>query len=173
MLKGTVGFASKKGNFISKAIRWFTQSKWSHTFIMYQVEPEALVVEAGTFEVLIDLPKKYDTHHYVTAYFEPVGFSGEEIEKGISKIRQKIEVHYGWLQLVGFIPVVIFKRLFGKKISNPAKGGIICSELVLLYLRALEPGAKWDHMDKNTTSPEDLFVEISGHPKFKLMPTPP
>ena len=170
MLRGTVGFTRKKGNFISKAIRWFTGSKWSHTFIMYQVEPEPLVVEAGIFEVLIDLPAKYDTHHYVTAYFEPAGFSSEEIERGIARVRSKIEVHYGWLQLLGFIPVVIFRRLFGLKISNPSKGGIICSELVLLYLRALEPGSKWDSMDKNATSPEDLFVEISKHPKFRIDP---
>jgi len=173
LMRGSVGFCSKKANFISKIIRWFTRSKWSHTFIMYQAEPEPLVVEAGTYEVLIDLPMKYESSKYVTGYFEPAGFSAEEVERGIAKIRQKIEVHYGWLQLVGFIPVVIFRRLFGMKISNPARGGIICSELVLLYLRALEPGSKWDSMDKNTTSPEDLFVEISAHPKFRMVQEAP
>lgn len=166
--KGTIGFCSKKANFISKAIRWFTRSKWSHTYAIYQAEPEVLVVEASTFTVQLAPFEKYDSSKYTNALFIPTGFTSEEIERGIAKVRGKIEAQYGWLQLVGFIPVVFVKRLFGMKISNPSKGGIVCSELVLQYLRGLEPGAKWDAMDRNTTSPEDLFLELSTHPKFRL-----
>ena len=167
--KGDVGFCTKRGNFLAKAIRWFTRSKWSHTYVIYQTEPEILVLEAGVFQVQLVPFSKYESKKYVNAVMRPVNFMPDAIEKGLAKVKEKIEAHYGWLQLIGFIPVVLFKRLLGMKISNPAKGGIICSELVLQYLRGLDPGCHWDKMDRNATSPEDLFEELAIDSGFTLI----
>lgn len=168
-VKGAIGFATKRKNWISRIIRWFTQSQWSHTFVVYQTEPEVLVVEAGTFTVQLVPATKYESRKYTTVFLEPQTIPGDRIDAGIAKARDKIESRYGWLQLVGFVPVIVFRRVFNKKISNPSKGGVVCSELVLQYLRGVEPGSKWDAMDKNTVSPEDIYKELESHSSFKLV----
>lgn len=165
-MKGAIGFCRKKDSFISKAIRWFTRSDWSHTYIIYQDNPEVLVVEAGTFQVQLTPITKYESTKYSNVFFVPRHVDVSLIERGVKKVREKIEATYGWLQILGFIPVVIAKRLLFMKISNPARAGVICSELVLIYLRELEPGGPWDSMDRNAVSPEDLYQMLRNHPGF-------
>lgn len=168
-MKGAIGFSRKKKSWISKIIRWFTRSEWSHTFIIYQDEPEILVAEAGTFEVVLVPITKYESAKYVTTFFfpDPEKIGRDRIEAGISRARKNIEKTYGWLQLLGFVPVVIAKRLLGLKIKNPMRGGVVCSELVLECLRGMEPGTKWTLMQKDSVFPEDLFEELVNHSSFK------
>jgi hypothetical protein len=165
-MKGTIGFCRERSSFISKAIRWFTRSQWSHTYIIYQVDPEVLVLEAGKFQVQLIPITKYESSKYVNVYFTPGLFLQGHVDAGIAKAKEKIEATYGWLQIFGFLPVIVAKRLLGMKISNPSKGGIVCSELVLQYLRGLEPGGKWGSMDRNSVSPEDLYGELVKHVGF-------
>lgn len=166
-MKGAIGFSRQKRSWLSKIIRWFTRSKWSHTFIIYQVEPEILVAEAGTFEVQLVPITKYESAKYVTTFFFPNMVHVARIESGVNRAMKDIEKTYGWLQIIGFIPVVVLKRLLGLKIKNLMRGGIICSELVLECLRGMEPGTKWDLMQKDSVSPEDIFEELAIHPAFK------
>lgn len=165
-VKGSIGFSKSPGNWISKIIRWFTRSNWNHTFVVYQAEPEPLVVEASKFDVQLVPATKYDHKRYEVVYFTPSGYTPEAIEAGIACARRNIEKSYGWMQLVGFIPVIVFRRLFGMKISNPMKGGVICSELALKYLQGLESQSSWANMDRNAVSPEDLFEALSKDPRF-------
>lgn len=45
---------------------------------------------------------------------------------------------YGFLQTgLGFLPVLLFRRIFKQDVQNPFPWGIICSELQLRYLRLL------------------------------------
>lgn len=164
--RGAIGFSKKRRNWVSRIIAWFTRSRWSHTFIVFQDHPEVLVLEAGTYQVQLVPITKYASSSYDVAYFVPEHVPVEQVEIGIKKAGTKIEASYGWLQLAGFIPVVFFKRILGMKISNPARGGIVCSELVLQYLRGIDPGGKWDAMDKNAVSPEDLFSELVSDQRF-------
>jgi hypothetical protein len=166
-MRGTIGFSRKKANFISKVIRWFTRSQWSHTYIIYQDAPEILVVEAGTFTVQLVPITKYESAKYVNTFFVPRHVSVELVEAGIKKVQEKVEATYGWLQLIGFIPVVIARRLLGMTISNPARGGIICSELVLIYLREADPDGPWKDADRNAVSPEDIYEELLLSPLFE------
>ena len=167
--KGAIGFSLKRRNWVSKIVAWFTTSRWSHTFVIYQDQPEVLVVEAGTLQVQLVPIAKYQSSGYNVAYFSPVAFTPEQIDAGVAKARESIETTYGWLQILGFVPVIVSRRLFGRKISNPARGGIVCSELVLQYLRGIDPGGKWAGMDKDAVSPEDLFSELALDDRFKLM----
>lgn len=78
---------------------------------------------------------------------------------------------YGWLQTgVGF-PVVVLGRKAGVDLPNPMPLGIICSELVLLYLRELREillSAGWvadsdlleftKHLHRESTDPALLMV---------------
>lgn len=166
-MRGTIGFCTKRASFVSKVIRWFTRSRWSHTYVIRQVEPDILVLEASTFQVQLVPITKYESRKFSNVFFRPEGFKDADVSCGLMKAEDKIETHYGWLQLVGNIPVIIIKRLFGLKIHNPSKGGVVCSELVLQYLRGLEPSGPWNSMDKDTVSPEDLYEILSTHPKFR------
>lgn len=166
-MKGAIGFSRQKGSWLSKAIRWFTRSKWSHTFIIYQVEPEILVAEAGTFEVKLVPITKYESSKYVTTFFFPELIPVTDIEAGIKRARKEIEKPYGWFQILGFIPVVVLKRLLGLKIKNPMRGGVICSELVLECLRGMEPHKHWGSFQKDSVSPEDIYEELVAHPSFR------
>jgi hypothetical protein len=167
MMKGTIGFCRKKAGLLSKVIRWFTRSDWSHTYIIYQDTPEILVAEAGTCQVQLVPITKYESSKYANVFFVPRHVDVSLIENGTKKVRGKIETTYGWLQILGFIPMVIARRLLFMKIPNPARAGIICSELVLLYLRELEPGYLWDSLDRNAVSPEDLYKMLLIHPGFE------
>lgn len=167
IVRGTIGFCTNRRSFISKVIRWFTRSRWSHTYVIRQTDPDILVLEAGKYQVQIVPITKYESSKYQNVFFVPEGFKSEDIALGLMAAGDKIEANYGWLQLVGNIPVIIMKRLFGMKISNPSKGGIVCSELVLQYLRGLDPTGPWRSLDRNTVSPEDLCEVLSSHAKFK------
>lgn len=166
-MRGTIGFCTKRASFVSKVIRWFTRSRWSHTYVIRQVEPDILVLEASTFQVQLVPVTKYESRKYANVFFRPEGFKDADVSCGLMKAEEKIETHYGWLQLVGNIPVIIAKRLFGLKIRNLSRGGVVCSELVLQYLRGLDPSGPWGSLDKNTVSPEDLYEVLSSHMKFK------
>jgi hypothetical protein len=167
--KGAIGFSRKKRNWVSRIIAWFTRSQWSHTFIIYQDSPEILVVEAGMRQVQLVPISKYESSKYDVAYFAPDLVHMFKIEAGISKVKGKIEAPYGMLQFVGFVPVIILRRLLGMKIPNPLRGGIVCSELVLQYLREIDPQGKWGGMDKNAVSPEDLFSALAMDNRFRPM----
>jgi hypothetical protein len=165
-MNGTIGFCRKKAGFIAKVLRWFTRSDWSHTYIICQVDPEVLVLEAGRLKVQSIPITKYESSKYANVYFTPGLFLQGRVDAGIAKAKERIEATYGWLQILRFLPVITAKRLLGMKISNPSKGGTVRSELVLQYLRGLEPGGKWDGMDRNSVSPEDLYGELVKHVGF-------
>lgn len=78
---------------------------------------------------------------------------------------------YGWLQVVGFLPVLWVRRLTGRRMPNPFPAGLICSEDALLYLRALhfvlreaglhreEAKLRWSkRVGRNTTDPALLLA---------------
>lgn len=165
LLQGVIGFSSKKANWLSRTIRWFTRSKWSHCFLVYQTGQEVLVAEAGTFTVQLIPITKYQSHTYATEFFAPTGLSAENLEKGIARIRGLIERTYGWVQLAGFVPMIALRKM-GFKVSNPACGGIICSELVLLFLEVADPEGGWDKMDRNAVTPEDIHAKLLENPRF-------
>jgi hypothetical protein len=78
------------------------------------------------------------------------------------------------MQLIGFILVWLWYKLTLRKANNPFRGGIICSELVLMYLQAIFPeNEELKKMDKNTTSPEDIQDFIEANPNlFEEIPIP-
>lgn len=168
MLKGAVGFSMKRANWLSKAIGWFTRSRWSHCFVFYQVEPDALVAETGTFTVQIVPADKYSSRKYDVEYFLPTGLDPEKVSQGVTLVRGLVERTYGWIQLLGFIPMIALRKL-GFKVKNPAVGGIVCSELAFVYLELADPEGGWGEMDRNSVSPQDLYEKIQGSPRWTRM----
>lgn len=166
-MKGTIGFCTKRANWVSRIIRWFTCSRWSHTYVIRQNTPDILVLEASKFQVQIVPITKYESRKYKNVFFLPDGYKPEDIDRGLERAGAKIEQHYGWLQILGFIPVIIARRLLGMKIKNVARGGVVCSELVLQYLKGLDPEGPWKILQKDTTSPEDLHQLLFNCARFK------
>ncbi len=161
-MKGAIGF-SASNSIISKLIRWFRRSRVSHTFIIINRGKRLLVMEAGARQVHITSFKKHYTRGYVVLYQPKV--SERQIDKAIDILVPKLEVGYGYLQLLGFALVSVLRWL-GWKIKNPIGWGIICSELVRDYLIALGFD-EFKQIDKDTTAPDDLLRIIENSTKFE------
>jgi len=180
-LKGVVGFSIYKGGnwffrLLAKAIQFFTQhSKWSHTFACFITDLDlgSYVIEAEELGVTIDSFGKYQTTDYNFELWLPLA-PEEDIIKGLQKVKELNGKSYGYFQLLGFILVWLVKKIFRKKVNNPIKGGIICSELVLIYLQTVGIDKdKFSELDKNTTSPEDLYEIIDKSENFKKVTLTP
>jgi hypothetical protein len=139
-LRGCVGFsAPKKPGIIGRAIQYFTHGKWTHTFVVIGGENDIgaqLVIEAGKFEVLITPLKKYLDGTYDLKFYEPVTDS-LFVDAAILKTLGLTEKVYGYFQFLGFIPIWIIRKLTGKRTANPIRGGVICSELSFVFVKAI------------------------------------
>jgi hypothetical protein len=184
--RGDVGFSDYVGKsgifrFISKAIRYFTKSKWSHVFqISLKDEAQGLfVTEATEYGVGIHTFDKYKTPGKYKYEIWRVMASEDAIESGITRVVSLDGKSYGYLQLIGFICVWLVRKLTGKKVNNPIGGGRVCSELVLAGMQSVfdwwcqkstdpivkEVRDKFMAMDRDTTSPEDIYEVFIAYPQ--------
>lgn len=171
-IRGCIGLSDYTGGgffqFLARCIRFFTKSKWSHTFCIV-MEDEFLgpiVEEAGPSGVTAASIDKYVDGPYKFRLWKVKAYP-DRIDAAIRRVFDRINVSYGYAQLVGFVLVWAWRRVTGRAANNPFRGGIICSELVLLYLQAAFPGnAALNEMDKNTTSPEDIQEFIEKNPEL-------
>lgn len=169
---GSIGFETDRHSFISKAIRWITRSKWSHVFIVgpiNSVSAKREILEADWQGVHIAFLDKYKAEHVKVQIYR-VEVDPKIRNEAFSKCLDMIGKRYGFLQLLGFIPVVILGRL-GIRIKNPITSGTVCSELALRYLTSLGISAKFTMLDKDATSPEDLFKLLEAD-NVRFQPVP-
>ena len=184
--RGDVGFSDYTGKswffqLLARAIRFFTKSKWSHTFqLTLEDESQGLfVTEAGDYGVAIHSFEKYNKPGVYKYEVWRVMAPEEALESGITRVVSLDGKAYGYTQLIGFILVWIVKKLTGKKVNNPIGGGRVCSELVLAGMqstfdwwsqKSTEPAVKevrdkFMKMDKDTTSPEDIYEVFKDYPQ--------
>lgn len=166
--EGSIGFCGSK-SWISKIIRWFTKSRWSHTFIIWKIIKDEdrvyiLVIEAGEFIVHIVPFSKYLSGDFYFEIYDITPITIKENE-GIAeeKLLSKIGRLYGWLQLIGFGIVILLRKWFGWKLKrNIWKKGKICSEVVAEYLidRGVDKESLCQSKDINLISPEDIYKFI-------------
>jgi len=169
-MRGMVGLSDYKGGgflaFVAKCIRFFTKSMWTHTFCI-TMDDELLgpiVEEAGPMGVVNASIDDYVDGPYIFRIWKVLA-SDDQIDAGIRRVFPMLNKSYGYFQLLGFILVWIWYKLTLRKANNPIRGGIICSELVLEYLRAIFPNEViLQNMDRNTTSPEDIYEFIMERP---------
>lgn len=155
---GSIGFETDRDSWISKMVRWFTRSKWSHVFIVGAHDPvtgEREILEANWQGVQKAYLKKYLDDSIQLAVFR-VEASQDVREAAYTSALGKVGRSYGFLQLLGFIPVLALRLIF-IKIDNPITSGRVCSELALEYLRALKVEPFFDELDENSASPQDLL----------------
>jgi len=159
-LEGCIGFSAIKGSFISKIIRWFTKSQWSHTFVIYKwIEGDylnSLVIEAGDFELTIVPFNKYIKEGVTVEIYKPKNLKNKK--QALNNLLLKCGTVYGYLQLIGFAIVILLRKWFGiKRKSNIFGYGIICSESVSDYLIDLGYKDIIENKSLQLISPEDVY----------------
>lgn len=157
--RGSIIFTTTR-SWISKRIMDFDQ-EYSHILISatntvdehtFTLEADQFGVQGNDFESRLKKVKKFEI-------FE-IQIPEEEIRKAVDSMFQYIGKSYGYLQLLGFMPVILLRKL-GIKIKNPFSKGLVCSEFVLKYLKRL-PAVRdlFAGLDSNTCSPQDILTII-------------
>lgn len=148
----------KKPTLFSKLIVWFTKSNWSHCLLIPEEEfgDDPIIIESNAYGgVRIDLLSKYDDKYNIEIYEEL------KSDNNLNPLKPYIGNKYGYFQIVGFVVSKIFKLK-----NNIFGSGEICSELVLLYLLGSRSKKLFQNLQKNATSPEDLYRIISKKPSY-------
>lgn len=165
---GDIGISNRPTGWYPAGVRFFTRSKWSHTFIVanpYLERPTAL--EADLKVQLVDFEKEY-IHKKADSWivYEPIKASKEEkAHAAADTFRYYNGETYGFLQIPWFMFRAFLKWIgIGKTANNWFPGGVICSELVLYYLKALneEYAQAFAHLDLDETSPQDIYSVVSS-----------
>lgn len=171
---GHVCFSYSKGEFVPRAIAWFTGSQWSHTFITVPpmlgrelaMECGAGGIEMVTFDVAYrkNPGQKYEVYR--------VKASQEVIDRAIFACLDKLEQPYGYLEYPWFIWRSI-NRWFGRDIKgqdNWSKRRKVCAGFVDFYLDEL----RWQELSKdygwNSINAQDIYEIVKAHPElFELV----
>jgi len=176
-LCGCIGFSRTKGSgcgaILSRFIRMFSAGEWSHVFVVLGDDPVAgnIIIEASETGVKINLLAEYlqDPNIEFALYRPKVGM--RELLEGLKETLKLNGRAYGYLQFIGFVVVWPYYMITGRRRKNPFGGGVICSELGLIFLKAtkVRPDV-FDEMDPNLCSPEDLNDAIdTDREHFDLM----
>jgi hypothetical protein len=140
---GDIGFSSNlAGGFrglLADAIRYFTDSNFSHSFIITDpVCGQETVQEASELVAVVPFDKNYresETELYVV--YRPKASKKAKLEAAKKCFVEFAGVSYGRLQLIWFVYRAVMERVFKKDVrkqKNWMADGVICSELVYWYL---------------------------------------
>jgi hypothetical protein len=171
-MRGAIGFETNYRSTISRLIRWFSKSVWSHTFIVTDdVGDHTYVMEANEFGTTFMLLDEYQKTIVNFELWEPIA-TPEQIEAALKKAQKKfVGQVYGYLQLLGIGLKILVSRYLGHHIlkHNPIKQGAICSQVVWYYLQELMPDL-FGNLDQYSVSPGDLYEIVSKSDRFKKVP---
>lgn len=167
---GTIVLASTKNQFIPNAIKWFTGSNFSHSFITVpDILAVPMCIEASEHGV--------DFTRFDTGYENNLDQGYEVwvlkidqkiIDNAIVSILNDLEISYGFLQY----PFFIWRRLclfFGKDIKstdNWFTQGMICSQLCVDFLFACGLETIFNGYGKSSVDPQDLQDIFLANPNL-------
>lgn len=150
-----IAFTIKKKNLFSKFIAWFTESKWSHCFIV--ICPigltDHLIAESSMVGgVKFNLLSKYqDDNHEM----ELIDISNDCSPCDLDSILPLIGHMYGYTQAIGYM---IAKLLRLK--TNPFTDSVVCSELVYLFLIDTKLKNVLNDLNPDEVTPEQLYERL-------------
>lgn len=155
----TAGFSTKNKNMLSRVIRWFTKSRWSHCWIKYDhpIYNIPIVVEADLTGIV---EKPYNLYkNEINDIMELVPPEGVDLNLGMPALGMSLNEGYDYLSLVGRI-WVLFMRKFGKSVKNPFgdKGRDCCVENQLRLLQAA--GALSQDIDTEVETPQSVYEKL-------------
>jgi hypothetical protein len=173
MSYGDIVLANNKTNWISQCIKWFTGSRFSHSFVtMPDILDIPMCMEAS--EGGVDMARfdtKYLDNQNEGIEVWSINVSQDAKDTAIKYILSDLEIGYGFLQY----PWFMWRRIcliFGKDIrsqNNWNSDGMICSQLCVTYLRALGLSKVLEGYGSGSIAPQDLQDIFKAHPdKFTL-----
>jgi hypothetical protein len=161
--KGDIVFSGKRNsNWYSNIVKYVTNSKWSHSFIIAgDAIGELSALEADLDVTLVSWQSQYvDANKDYYKVCRPIKASQEDIDRATKYcyVNYAEEV-YGFLQIPWFVYRIYVKKWFGYSPKvNWSSQGMFCSELTYDYLNQL--GGEYKELIKgfnpNTASPQDL-----------------
>jgi hypothetical protein len=157
-----IAFTKRNGNIFSRMVQHFTESNWSHCFLVLErVGNDHLILESSVvggvkFNVLSYYTKN-DTVEY--EIYDVPGTAFETYS-----VMDMYGDSYGYLQAGGYL---IAKLLKLKK--NPFTQGIWCSELVLHWLLDSPLKASFIHLPHNKVTPEDIYQIVKKNNHFRKL----
>ncbi len=149
--------------FYSRAVRFFTKSLWSHCFVLADdYYGESAVLESDLKTQLVPFNKEYiEKEEDAYEIYSPVKASPEARSVAAEYTYFSTAGQtYGFLQIPWFAVRSILHKLFKRTLlENWFPAGVICSELLIVYLKALggEYAEAFGHLKDNETSPEDIY----------------
>lgn len=168
---GTIGLSG--GNqFIQRAIKLFTRSDFSHSFVIFSGPGQIVSTIETTPTIVITAPFDAKDREPDWVQIWDV-FAPDEAKQGAAeKIFRKYSGYawYGYKSYLWFIYRAIV-RLFGKtpnQVWSWASHGVTCTELVTEYLRLISPVFKelLKDVDASAQTPEDLRLFMVAHPEL-------
>lgn len=150
---------------ISRAIRWFTQSNYSHAWFEYPDHDMGgrWILEAGASGVA-RLPLTHATPGWINV--QRFALLGGDLWPALRAAAQLCGDKYGFLQASGLGVMTILRRL-GWRVRNPFanRRKAVCSELVAIGLQALQlpQTEQWDH---ESMTPDDLYTYCISKPEL-------
>lgn len=166
---GDIGLGAKRKGFYPSAVRWFTNSKYSHVFLICHEYYEQLQV----FEVDLKVQTVPFNKEYVEKnddsyrIYRPIRATESKIYSALKLVHNtRAGSLYGFLQIPWFAVRSILQK-FGislKKNWFPAND--ICSEMPLIYLKSLNSVylEAFSHLTENETSPQDIASVVESRP---------
>lgn len=159
-----IGFSTTNSP-VSKVIKFFTRSKVSHAYIVFDVAGEQLIIHSTQKGVNCDYYPTFAKNHTIVAEYE-ITADPEKEKLALAESIKLLDQPYDFLSIVGFVWVLTL-RAIGIKARAPFKNrsAYYCSELGLMILRKLDmdcPG-----MERELTSPEDLLECLEGKSEVK------
>lgn len=144
----TIGFSSNKKNLFSKLIKWFTKSKWSHCFIVFEkIEEDFIIIEASFHGgVKFNLLSRYQNPNHYDLELIPCR------DLDIGCLLPYIGGNYGTFQILGNC----ISRLLGLK-KNIITDDLVCSELVYIALVNNGYDQLLQNFEPNLVAPEDIY----------------
>lgn len=172
---GDIGLSHRRSGFYSRAVSFFTQSYWTHGFIICAgMDGETAALEADLKVQLVPFSKEYGTkNNDAFEIYRPIKASeSNKAEASRATYWMYAGDTYGFLQIAWFIWDWFCKKIRIKSGRNWFPTGVICSELQLYYLQSLNDPYKeaFKHLTLNEVNPDAIADIVRARPDlFELI----
>ena len=171
---GYVCFSYSKNEWIAKAIAWFTNSQWSHTFITISpILGKEMVMEAssgGTQTILFDKAYRNNTNQKYEVY--KLKIDQDIIDQAIIDCLDNLEMPYGYFEYPWFIWRFI-NKWFGKDIksqNNWSTKNEVCAGVTDTFLVRCSLDFLFKDFGKNSITAQDIYEIVLANPHlFELI----
>lgn len=170
MAYGHIVLAGTKSGIVPNAIKFFTNSKFSHSLItvpdLIDVPMCIEAAESGISMARFDSAYQNNPEQQIEIW--EVLISPEVKDVGIKTCLDQLQMKYGFLEIPWFCWRYINKKL-GKDIKsqdNWFNKNEICSELCEYYLTAAGLGVLFEGYGDSSVCPEDLATIMKNNPKY-------